>query len=263
VALDEWGRVYVTDTGNRRIVVFDSGGTVIRVMPGPNDGFSFVDGPVMIAIGDGANYWSYFRRERVMCCADSGGSRIRKLDLNGRSIKSIALPSGHLAAYGATDYYHNLWITDKGGHCVLKYDHNLELLDTFGSYGKRDNEFVQPRGIAIWKRYGQTFIAEKTGAQYYWVGTKLKRFELRAGREPRRFLLMTDVTEYSYVSLFRADEADTSFFLKKRVVASGRRTTNVFMPPSAAAGNGLTLRVEPTYSSYTYYHKDYPVHVER
>jgi hypothetical protein len=35
---------------------------------------------------------------------------------------------------GAIDYYHNYWITDKNRHCVLKFDHDLNLLDIFGSH---------------------------------------------------------------------------------------------------------------------------------
>ncbi len=263
VALDEWGRVYVTDTGNRRIVVFDTTGKVVHTIGGGGDGIAFVDGPAALALADGANYWTYaaFRRERVVFCADSGGRRVWKIGLNGKAQKTMVLPEGHRAGYAAIDYYHNLWITDKTRHCVVKFDHNLEYLDTFGSLGKQDNQFVEPRGIAIWKRYGQTFVAEKTGAQYYWIGTDLKECALRTGRDAGQLLLDTRLTEYSYVSLFRTAGVDTVFYLKKRMVYPGRRTTSVGVRDGA--GRDFVLRVEPTYSSYTYFWTDRPLNIKR
>ncbi|MBD3393671.1 MAG: hypothetical protein GF418_16205 [Chitinivibrionales bacterium] len=258
VALDEWGRVYVSDTGNRRLVVFDSAGTLVDVIGSGEGGIAFTDGPTTLAVADGLNPWSYFRKERVIFCADNRGGRIWKLRLDGGVVKKIRLPDGHRASYAAVDYYHNLWLTDTRKHCVLKYDHSLALLDIFGSRGSGDNQFEEPRGIAIWKRYGQTFIAEKAGAQYYWIGTRLKEFRLRPGAHENRYVLHTDLTEYSYVTLFAAAAGDTSFFLRKRFIFPGPRRTSI-TAAEAAGLQGAVLRVEPTYSSYTYYHTDHQI----
>jgi outer membrane protein assembly factor BamB len=260
VALDEQGRVYVTDTGNRRIVVFDSTGAVATVMPDAGGSFSFVDGPAALAVADGTNYWSYFRKERCIFCVDSSGRRVRKLGFGGDVQVSVVLPGSHRAAYAAVDYYHNLWLTDTRGGCILKYDHNLALLDIFGSPGTGDNQFVEPRGIAIWKRFGQTFIAEKSGAQYYWVGTEVKECSLRNGKRPGHVIVSSLCTEYSYLSLFSATGADTLYYFSKRMVYPGKRESVVAVPGSVDDLRGqLILRAEPTYSSYTYSWKDYPV----
>ena len=264
VALDEGGRVYVADPGSQRIVVFDSSGAVIRRIPETRTEFAFSGGPTALAVADGFQYWSYYKKERVIFCADSAGARIWKIDFNGKPLKTVSLPRGHRAMYAAIDYYHNLWLTDKNNHCILKYDHELTLLDIFGSYGTGDNQFVEPRGIAIWKRYGQTFIAEKTGAQYYWIGTSLKAWSVQNTGTPRMKTLVTELTEYSYISLFHAMGVDTAYFLKKRMVFPGKQTVDFGIAGDQAGQTvGAILRVEPTYSSYTYYHSDYPVNLTR
>jgi hypothetical protein len=34
-------------------------------------------------MADGSAKWSFFRREKIIFCADKGGKRVWKLDLNG------------------------------------------------------------------------------------------------------------------------------------------------------------------------------------
>ncbi|MBD3322194.1 MAG: hypothetical protein GF350_13935 [Chitinivibrionales bacterium] len=261
VALGARGNVYVSDTGNRRLVVFDSSGAIIRTIP-PAGTAMFVNGPAALAVADGRQKWSYFNKDRFILCADKQGSRLWKITFGGEVLIKTAMPSNHKAQYAAVDYYHNLWVTDKENHCILKFDHNLELLDIFGSHGKDDNQFVQPRGIAIWKRYGQTFIAEKSGAQYYWIGTELKSAKMMHAQD-NIYELFVDCTEYSYLTLFKPANEDTTFLLKKRRILPGGTTVKVTDRKNIVSqGTTLTLRVEATYSCYTYYHWDYPVTVK-
>ena len=266
VGLDEKGRIYVTDTGNRRIVVFDSTGTILQTISGDSSN-QFVNGPATLAIADGRSRWSYFRREQLIFCADKGGKRLWKIDFNGKVKKVAAIPEGYTAFYGAIDYYHNFWVTDKGNHCVLKFDHNLNLLDIFGSYGKGDNQFMEPRGIAIWKRYGQTFIAEKTGAQYYWVGADLKKIGFWQIENTDNFVINTSLTEYSKVSLFSVIGSDTTEIINRRFLHAGEIahsfTSNTIQNlqnfNTEKKPNSFVFRIEPTYSSFTYFHTDYPI----
>ncbi len=259
VALDAAGMIYVTDTGNRRIVVFDSSGNVIRKIA-PADTLSFDEGPTTLAVADGSFRHSYYRRERVIFCADRKGKRLWKIDISGKVIKTVPVPQGYAAFYGAVDYYHNFYITDSEKHCILKFDHDLELLDIFGSRGKENNQFIEPRGIAIWKRYGQTFIAEKTGAQYFWVGTGLKQAGIWKEENTDTFFIKTDVSEYSYMSLLFVTGQDTTAIKSKQFTMPGERVFPFTRDDARSLKGGkFIFRIEPTYSSYTYYHWDYPI----
>ena len=220
----------------------------------------FVNGPTTIAVADGRFRWSKFRSELFIFCADKGGKRLWKMDLSGKVEKVVNMPKGHSAFYGAIDYYHNFWVTDKGNHCVLKFDRNLELLDIFGSYGKDDNQFIEPRGIGIWKRYGQTFIAEKGGAQYYWMCTELKKVGFWQKQDTDTFCIHADLTEYSKVSLFNIKGADSTELIKRRYLYAGDTTYYFGNDKIKQLKSGsFVFRVEPTYSSYTYFHWDYPI----
>jgi hypothetical protein len=195
----------------------------------------------------------------VIFCADNGGRRLWKLDFSGAVVKRIPMPKGHRARYGAIDFYHNLWVTDTDKHCVLKFDRNLELLDIFGSRGSGDNQFIEPRGITIWKRYGQTFIAEEKGAQYYWMGTECRSSGVKY-RENGGCRVSVDVTEHSYVSVYHTTGSDTTYCIRRKMVYPGGRHFD--LPACGKTpftrGQKLTLRIEPTYSSYTYNHWNRP-----
>jgi Uncharacterized conserved protein len=262
VALDNAGRIYVTDTGHGRIVVFTTSGEVFRTIPLHAE-FSFENGPAMLAVADGAiDRWGYFTGEHALYCADRNGTRLWKIDLNGRVLKQVSLEADEKASYAATDYYHNVWITDREKHCILKFDKDLKLLDVFGSYGTGKNQFVEPRGIAIWKRYGQVFIAEKKGAQYFWIGTDLKNKEL-VKRGNSLYTLTMDLTEYSFISFFRLKGPDTSWVLSKRFVCPGGASIDFYDAKNILSpGTGMVLKTEPTYSSYLYNSWVYPVSVD-
>ncbi len=254
VGLDEAGLIYVSDAGNNRIVVFDENGKVKRYIdPG------FVEGPEALAVADGRNQWSYFDEEKAIFCADKNGTRIWKLNLDGSVVVKRDLKKDHKACYAATDYYHNLWVTIKDKHKILKYDHDLNFLDAYGSKGKEKGQFIEPRGIAIWKRYGQTFVAEEKGAQYFWIGTDIQSYNIHPHEGKRTdYLIETELTEYSYVSLMSIAGSDTTFLMKRRMVHPGPRKTPFY---SKGIKGDILLRIEPTYSSYTYRNWDYQLKI--
>ncbi len=256
VSLDIPGNVYVSDSGNGRIAVFSGKGKLLWSL-----GTEFFEnGPGALAVADGRDKWSRFNNDRFLFCADKNGRRLWKLGLDGSVKGSVMLPEDFRAGYAAVDYYHSVWLTDQTNHVILKYDRSLNLLEVFGSHGDGDYQFIQPRGIAIWKRYGQTFIAEKKGAQYYWMGTDLKSSSLTR-TSSGHFTLSVDVTDHSYLSLFTTQGSDTLFFLPRRSVAPGKQSVQ-FVDRTGKLRDHATLRLEPTYSSYTYYHWDYGIKVK-
>ncbi|MBN2035120.1 MAG: NHL repeat-containing protein [Chitinispirillaceae bacterium] len=263
VAVDEKALVYVTDPGNIRIVVFDTAGTVLRTIGTPNSAIAFEQGPTAIAVADGRARWSYFNHERLIFCADKSGSRVWKIGCDGTFHAKADMPRGFRASYGATDYYHNYWVTVPNKHSVVKFDHNLQMLDIFGSRGTRDNQFIDPRGITIYKRFGQVFIAEEKGAQYFWIGTELKNVSLTTATYDR-YSLFTKLTEYARMTLFSVSGSDTVTYFEKRWTPCGT-STMVFSTGGKGRlpHKGLMLKVESTYSSFTYYSWVHPVKLKK
>jgi hypothetical protein len=110
--------------------------------------------------------------------------------------------------YLALDYYDNVYVTDRAQHCIHKFDRHLNYLTSFGRKGKGDKEFDEPRGITIYRRFGQVIVAERASVQYYWVGTDV--FDFGASLSSNQSLLQLDyfLTEASYVRVEIFDDRE-------------------------------------------------------
>lgn len=173
VALDSEGNIYVTDTGNHRVQVFDRDGTFLRSFGAKRCRPDVLNRPEGIAVIDDGEKWYYYK-EDFLVVADRGGTRLTKFSLGGRplasvSVKDIGLTGAYLA-YLAIDYYGNVYATDQVNSQIHKFDKDLRLIVSFGRRGTGEKEFMSPRGIGLWRRFGQVVILEKEGVQYYWVG---------------------------------------------------------------------------------------------
>ena len=252
VALTPGGGVWVADTGNSRLVHFDIEGDADRLI----DLAGTVERPGALALSHPRQRWSYFRQEAIYV-AGRAGDVLVKLDGGGReSARVTAETVGQRTmriAYLATDFYSNVWATDRSSHSIHKFDRNLNHLTTFGSRGRRKGQFESPSGIGIWKRFGQTFVAESRGAQYYWVGADA--IDISASQEGNRLTLNYTLTEYSYITArVRYAGGGLEEIFNKRFRATGKRHDVVTLEQDRPLG-WLELVVEPTYSSYTYREK--------
>lgn len=136
-------------------------------------GDTLVLSPEGLAVADDREIWSYYH-ENAVYVSDSANMRIRKFTPDGHFVATVrgtdfARPEATFS-YLAIDYYGNLYATDPVNHQIHKFDRELRFLTSFGREGKGDKEFESPRGITIWRRFGQVFVAETDGAQYYWIG---------------------------------------------------------------------------------------------
>ncbi len=244
--------VWVSDTGNGRLVLFDLEGTVRRTV----ELDTVVARPGALAVSHPLQNWSYFR-DNALFVASRAGDEIVRLDADGRVTSRVTAGSvGQRVLrvrYMATDFYSNLWVTDAATNRVLKFDRNLQFLAAFGRRGNDRREFSGIRGIGIWRRFGQTFIAESEGAQYYWVGSDAR--EVTAVQQGADLQLGLFLTEYSYLTVrVRYEGGGQREVLRRSFKRVGKRTIAVDL------GSDRPLRwvevvVEPTYSSYTYREK--------
>ncbi|OGJ93412.1 MAG: hypothetical protein A2487_16860 [Candidatus Raymondbacteria bacterium RifOxyC12_full_50_8] len=261
IALDGNGNLYIADTGNDRILIMTYSGVVLREfhsLPG-----CVVRQPLGIAVNTRSERWVYYRHDFLFFLNDSGKTLVR-VDLENNEALQVS-PDALIGKkttheYMAADYYGNIYLTDKKRGCVDKFTMNLVYLTSFGKSGTGDREFDEPRGICIWKRYGQTFMAERAGAQYYWVGTDVRAVSLAPEKtrgNRMSWVLAGDLTEPSYVSLYllgaQGDTLET-LFSKRR--SFPKTFTRVFACNKPVVGADRWLAIfEPTYSSYTYFQK--------
>ncbi len=167
VALDSRGRVYIADTKHDRVVVCDSLGAVLAVW---NPG---LEGPTAIAVLDPDAEYNEFR-VGIAAVIDRSRTRVNLLTLSGEILRQVDMRRVGLDqagfAYVAFDRHGNIYVTDQENDQIHVFDSGLKYVVSYGREGTGQYRFASPRGIAIWRRFGQVFIAEAEGGQYYWLG---------------------------------------------------------------------------------------------
>lgn len=284
IAVDSKGTLYVTDTWNHRIQVFNADLQFLDKWGKPGKENGRLNFPTGIAVTDKNQEWSYYKQDFVIVI-DLKGTRLQQFQPDGKFIRSItgadfSHPDCYLC-HLAIDYYDNIYVTDSKNHCIHKFDRHLEYLTSFGKYGTGDNEFIEPRGIAIYRRFGQVFVAEKWGAQYYWIGTDCFNFKVNAKTIQELFQFTYFLTEPSFITTDILDDKnrlvtrlwtkqfhasgmqkDTwngrirpvadSVFAKEKTAPSPEYQKYKIISPGKFT---VKYRIEPTYSSYRYFEK--------
>lgn len=284
IALDSQGILYVTDSGNNRVQVFTADLQFKAQLGEPGQKPGQLSFPDAIAVVDKNEQWNYYREEFVVVI-DLDHSRIQQFTPGGRYIRGITASefgySDCYLAYIALDYYNNIYVTDTKNHCIHKFDHRLGYLTSYGRYGNDDKEFIEPRGITLFRRFGQVFVAEKWGAQYYWIGTDCFDFSVSnpSGRNMAQFnyfltepsFITTDILDTKQRLITRLWKkqfkrsgkqqdywngriwiVDDSVFVKENYKKSPLYQKLEFLPPGKYI---VKYKIEPTYSSYRYFDK--------
>ncbi|MDD2891119.1 MAG: FlgD immunoglobulin-like domain containing protein [bacterium] len=159
VAIDSYKRIWVTDKGNNRIQIFNDSSKFVKEITG-------LVLPTGIAVVDEEENWAR-HKNNFLVVIDDNGRRIQKFDLDGKLLAKaefqlLKLDSAYFKSV-AIDYIGNIWVTDKINRCVHKFDRLLRYLDKIELQDA-------PRGIGIWRRYGQVFIVSREAIDYYWIG---------------------------------------------------------------------------------------------
>jgi len=171
IAMDPKGRVYVADTGNDRIQVFSKDGEFLFSFSGTAD-FHLIKPTAIDVIGK-IERWSFYD-EGFIVVVDDNRTRVVQFTMDGKPLSSISTYGLGIEnvrlGYIAIDYYNNIYVTDENNSQIHIFDRKLKFITSFGREGTGSAEFYHPRGITIWKRFGQVFVLGKNEAQYYWIG---------------------------------------------------------------------------------------------
>ncbi len=268
------GRVLVADARRNRVVLFDTSGAFLDTIGG------FL-APVALAAVDREDPWLRPPGEYFVV-GDSGGARLSKMSFDGRLIARVSVPgaaglAGAHVGHVDIDLYHDVIATDSVHAKLLKFDSQLDFLAAWGQEGVGRTRFTGPTGITVWRRFGQTFVAERNGAHYLWVGTDLAgEPELRVRPRGPAIELGLRITERSEIRLELVDGKGNVVREKRTVRRAGDNTIlwrldlkggplpwstlrSVKPTPKPAplpAGEyGLRLRLRATYSSKKVFEK--------
>lgn len=191
-----------------------------------------------------------------------------KLSLDGNVLAVASAADVDLPAVGfdglAIDYYGSVFATDSANGRIHKLDRNLRHVTSIGSPGTGDMELDEPRGITLWRRFGQIFITEREGAQYFWIGTDI--LDLQAS--PDRIAPGGDELRLRYylteVARVTVELVDSGGSVVHTVVSNRRRATGENIEhwdgmlgrnsgPAPAGEYVLRVTATPTYSSGEYF----------
>jgi DNA-binding beta-propeller fold protein YncE len=139
IAISSDDRVYVADTGNRRVQVLDSDGNFITALEA-NNNEKFVE-PFDVVIASTGDV--------LVLDADVGW--IYRFDANGRALGRFAGPAAQFYKPRgmAIDSEDNLYIADTGGARIVKLSLNGERLKVFGARGNGRGQFLEPSHVAV------------------------------------------------------------------------------------------------------------------
>jgi DNA-binding beta-propeller fold protein YncE len=149
IAVDSQGHVFVADTGNKRIVVFDEDGTYITEFGGAGFDPGQFDEPVGVAVaGDGTVYVADTWNQRVQSFipSEDGTLYIPSTQWDVNAWFGQSLDNKPFIAVSADKH---VFITDPEGYRVIEFGENGEFVRTWGDFGVGSDEIGLASGIAV------------------------------------------------------------------------------------------------------------------
>ena len=232
VAWDDNGTIYV---GNDKLWVVNTGKDEIRKyrIDTSNNNSLFLEAtygssgngvgqfyfPTSIAVGRTNGF-----NDDNIYVVDRGNHRIVWLEDTPNGIiwqgeYSTASPPVTMYSSVETDWYGGVWVTVENHNQIVKFDRNLGLLDTYGTYGLGQTygllnspkdfavyyEFKNVNGVKEWFGHPGVFVSEswggESGAVCYEMGTELKNFSIFPDPANQHLTVSYTLSDYSEVTL--------------------------------------------------------------
>ncbi len=157
------GLLYVTDTGNKRVQVFEPDGRFAFQWGGGGVIEGYLDEPVGIAVGpDGGSGHAIY-------VADTWNQRVQVFDPSGAFLREWPVAGWDVGLadekpYLAVDASGYVYVTDPGRCRVLVFDGQGNYVLSFGQYGFDERSFGLPTGIAVAEN-GSIYVADSYGGR--------------------------------------------------------------------------------------------------
>ena len=150
IATDADGLIYLTDTGNKRIQVFDADGVFVRQIASGGSDNGQIDEPAGIAVSQVNGY---------VYVADTWNTRISVFRPDGTFVRQWTVDGWFAQSnerpYIALDAQDNVYVTDPEAFRVIVFDSLGKFLYTFGDF-----ESISLAGGIEVNNEGQLFISD-------------------------------------------------------------------------------------------------------
>lgn len=144
VAIDGEGYVYVTDTGNKRVVKYDANGQMVGAVGGLGDMEGQMQEPVGLAVSPEGNLYVADTWNKRIQVFDSDLNYVRAWSIYGWDGQSVVEKP-----YLAVDGQGNIYATDPEAYRVVKFDREGNLLAVWGQFGTDLMSMNLPTGIEV------------------------------------------------------------------------------------------------------------------
>lgn len=158
VALGADGLVYVVDSGNHQVAVFDADGARISSLKMLGDDDGQLNGPVGIGVGKKGDVYVADRGNQRVVMFDAKGRLGRVIDLEDDGEKATPID---VAVSPTGD---ELFITTNNTHRVLVYSSRGDFLRAWGGEGEDDGQFRYPATIDV-DRAGNVYVVDVLNAR--------------------------------------------------------------------------------------------------
>ncbi|MFT5194483.1 MAG: sugar lactone lactonase YvrE [Cellvibrionaceae bacterium] len=159
VAVAADGSIFVADSGNHRIQVFDPAGAPL-----------FAFGQNGVGEGEFNEPWGIAIDEEFVYVTDTWNNRIQKFTLEGDFVLAFGISGspespteGGGQFYGPRDVVlgpnDTLMVTDTGNHRIQLFNRSGQFLSAIGGQGVRGGEFFEPVGLAV-ASDGTVFVSD-------------------------------------------------------------------------------------------------------
>jgi uncharacterized protein (TIGR03663 family) len=140
LAVDARGNLYVADSKNSRIAVFDSSGKFLRAFGRKGSGDGELNEPCGVAVDSEGDVW----------VADTWNHRIVHFSPTGEFRAAFGEPERSLFGPRALAFSRAaLYVTDTGNKRIVRFDREGKKTGEFGGNGSGAGQFVEPVGLAV------------------------------------------------------------------------------------------------------------------